>query len=231
MFSVVMIVRDEAAALPGALASVRGAPEVVICDTGSRDGTRDIARKAGARVVDYTWGNDFAAARTFAESHAAHDWIMRLDADERVVPCASRGLRAEDAIGIHQPRSSDFTAALCALLLEHDASPPVQGEPPSAEVISKVDRHRTAIVRGGLSKPVKLILDAAQLRPGDNFFDYGCGLGADVRALAALGYSVTGWDPVHAPTGEHSPSDVVNLGFVINVIEDPAERVEVLASA
>jgi glycosyltransferase involved in cell wall biosynthesis len=122
MFSVVMIVRNEAEALPGALASIRDAPEVVVCDTGSRDGTRDIARKAGARVVDYTWSNDFSAARTFAESHAAHDWIMRLDADERVAPCAPRGLRAEDAIGIHQPRSSDFTAALCALLFEHDAS-------------------------------------------------------------------------------------------------------------
>jgi DNA phosphorothioation-associated putative methyltransferase len=96
---------------------------------------------------------------------------------------------------------------------------------------ARVERHRTAIARGEISKPVKAILEAAQLNPSETFFDYGCGLGADVRALVALGYSASGWDPAHASTGERQPSDVVNLGFVLNVIEDPAERVEVLVAA
>jgi DNA phosphorothioation-associated putative methyltransferase len=94
-----------------------------------------------------------------------------------------------------------------------------------------VQRHRTALTRYDLSKPVKTLFEFDQLRPSDSFFDYGCGLGADVRALGDLGYDATGWDPVHAPTGLRSPADVVNLGYVLNVIEDPAERVETLISA
>jgi hypothetical protein len=46
-----------------------------------------------------------------------------------------------------------------------------------------------------------------------------------------MGYAASGWDPDHAPDDQRLPADVVNLGFVLNVIEDPAERVEVLSSA
>jgi len=95
----------------------------------------------------------------------------------------------------------------------------------------RIDRHRTALVRAEISKPTKTLLEYHQLRPGESFFDYGCGLGADVRALGALGHVASGWDPIHAPGDQRSPADVVNLGFVLNVIEDPAERVEVLSSA
>lgn len=84
MFSVVLIVRDEERRLGQALASLGEVPEVVVCDTGSRDGTIDIARAAYARIVTFDWCEDFAAARTFAESRASHDWIVRFDADERL---------------------------------------------------------------------------------------------------------------------------------------------------
>lgn len=97
--------------------------------------------------------------------------------------------------------------------------------------ISKVDRHRTAITRTEPSKPVKLLLELGQLPPGESFFDYGCGLGTDIVALKGLGYPASGWDPVHAPSQPRCEAAVVNLGFVLNVIEDPAERVEVLVSA
>jgi DNA phosphorothioation-associated putative methyltransferase len=105
------------------------------------------------------------------------------------------------------------------------------GESGSAVVAPKIARHLTAISRGELSKPVKVLFETSQIRPGETFFDYGCGLGADVRALAAMGFDASGWDPVHAAASERKSADVVNLGFVINVIEDPAERIEVLASA
>lgn len=95
----------------------------------------------------------------------------------------------------------------------------------------RVERHRTALVRGEISKPVKLLLECGQLRAGETLFDYGCGHGTDVRALGALGYAASGWDPVHAPEGALQAAPVVNLGFVLNVIEDPAERVEVLHAA
>ncbi|MEX2580471.1 MAG: DNA phosphorothioation-associated putative methyltransferase [Verrucomicrobiales bacterium] len=96
---------------------------------------------------------------------------------------------------------------------------------------SRIDRHRTALARSDLSMPVKSLLENDQLRPGDRIFDYGCGLGDDVAGLEALGYDATGWDPHFAPRAEKREAEVVNLGFVLNVIEDPAERVEVLVDA
>jgi DNA phosphorothioation-associated putative methyltransferase len=97
--------------------------------------------------------------------------------------------------------------------------------------LPKIERHRTALSRAGLSMPVRTLLQNGILRPSDSFFDYGCGLGDDVAALEALGYRASGWDPHYAPTEPKRESDIVNLGFVLNVIEDPAERVEVLVDA
>ena len=111
-----MIVRDEEKTLPGALASVCGSPEVVVCDTGSRDATRDIARKAGARVVEFTWCNDFSTARSYAESNATHDWILRLDADERIKSFPPRIIPAEKKTGIHLPCGPNFIESISALL-------------------------------------------------------------------------------------------------------------------
>ncbi len=95
----------------------------------------------------------------------------------------------------------------------------------------KIHRHKTALVRREISKPVKTLLELGQLRRGESFFDYGCGHGSDVEAIMRLGFTSTGWDPVHAPKQQKVPADVVNLGFVLNVIEDPAERIEVIIDA
>lgn len=56
-------------------------------------------------------------------------------------------------------------------------------------------------------------------------FDYGCGRGDDIAGLNEIGIQCTGWDPHYASENSISNADVVNLGFVVNVIEDPAERV------
>ena len=95
----------------------------------------------------------------------------------------------------------------------------------------RIARERTALVRTEASRPVKLILETGQLRRGDSFFDYGCGQGADVASVAALGFPAGGWDPHFAPDGVRGEASVVNLGYVLNVIEDPAERVETLLGA
>jgi len=95
----------------------------------------------------------------------------------------------------------------------------------------KIHRHKTALVRREISKPIKTLLELGQLRRGESFFDYGCGHGGDVEAIEKLGHESTGWDPVHAPKVAKQAADVVNLGFVLNVIEDPAERVEALLDA
>ncbi len=92
MFTVAFIVRDEEQHLPRALDSLGAVPDLVVCDTGSRDATVEVARAAGARVVHHVWNNDFAAARARAESLAAYDWIVRFDADERFTSTAPPGL-------------------------------------------------------------------------------------------------------------------------------------------
>jgi len=84
MFSVVFIVRNEERLLPSAVQSLGNVPEVVVCDTGSDDGTVREARALGATVCEYEWCNDFSAARAFAASQARFDWIVRFDADERL---------------------------------------------------------------------------------------------------------------------------------------------------
>jgi hypothetical protein len=98
---------------------------------------------------------------------------------------------------------------------------------PSAEdeATIVVDRHKTAMTRYDLSKPVKTLLEYGMLRAGTTFFDYGCGQGSDVRGLTSLGHRAEGWDPVHRSEIAKREADVVNLGYVLNVIEDPAERV------
>ncbi len=81
--SLCAIVRDEEADLPRCLASVAGVvDELCILDTGSRDRTVEIARAAGARVEEFQWTEDFAAARNASLAMATGDWILVLDADE-----------------------------------------------------------------------------------------------------------------------------------------------------
>ena len=94
-----------------------------------------------------------------------------------------------------------------------------------------VHRHRTAMGRSTLSRPVQLALASGLINPTATILDYGCGRGDDVRTLSGLGYDCVGWDPVHRPDGDRRSSELVNLGYVVNVIEDPSERVETLKTA
>ena len=92
-------------------------------------------------------------------------------------------------------------------------------------------RHRTAIVRGTLSRPVRLAVDLELIAADSTFFDYGCGRGEDVAGLADAGIHATGWDPHFNPDAPKTTAEVVNLGYVINVIADPAERCDTALDA
>lgn len=94
-----------------------------------------------------------------------------------------------------------------------------------------IERHRAAIYRRDLSRPVRLALSADLLKKDESFFDYGCGHGNDVKILAKQGYKTTGWDPHYYPQNKRLNADVVNLGYVLNVIENEHERREALTSA
>jgi len=83
--SVCMIVKNEEVMLDGALESVKDADEIIVCDTGSTDKTIAIAKQYTDKIyTDFTWCDDFSAARNHANSKATGDWILVIDADERV---------------------------------------------------------------------------------------------------------------------------------------------------
>jgi glycosyltransferase involved in cell wall biosynthesis len=88
-----MIVRNAAETLRACIESVRGVvDEIVIADTGSTDNTPAIARDCGARVIEFPWGNDFAAARNRSLAEVKADWALILDADEILDPAAVRAI-------------------------------------------------------------------------------------------------------------------------------------------
>jgi hypothetical protein len=78
-----VIARDEEQRLPECLESLAFCDEVVVVDSGSRDRTREIAAAAGARVFENPW-RGFAVQRNVALDHASGDWVLEIDADERV---------------------------------------------------------------------------------------------------------------------------------------------------
>ncbi|MDY6784104.1 MAG: DNA phosphorothioation-associated putative methyltransferase [Cyanobacteriota bacterium] len=94
-----------------------------------------------------------------------------------------------------------------------------------------IDRHKAAMVRKQLSRPTRAALEAGLFAPETTFFDYGCGYGVDCDRLAEQGYASSGWDPYYRPDTPRVPADIVNLSYIINVIEDPAERREALIQA
>lgn len=92
--TVAMIARDEESVIGPSLESVRAvADEILVLDTGSRDQTSSVARRAGATVHASPWNDDFSAARNAACRYATCDWILWLDAGERFAPEGVSALR------------------------------------------------------------------------------------------------------------------------------------------
>ncbi len=94
-----------------------------------------------------------------------------------------------------------------------------------------IQRHKTAIRRPGFSLPIKCLLRDGLLDRSKALFDYGCGHGQDIELLRDLNIPCEGWDPVHRQHVERTSADIVNLGYVINVIENPCERTDALCQA
>lgn len=112
------------------------------------------------------------------------------------------------------------------VVIDHSVRPDAGWTPPL-----KIQRHLAALRRDGLSTPIQALLRYGLINAGVSVFDYGCGRGSDVEGLQAAGVSAAGWDPHFAPQAPRTKADIVNLGFVLNVIERPIERVEALRSA
>lgn len=106
--SLVVITRDAAGSLADCLASAAFASDVVVVDSGSRDDTVEIARRFGARVIVERW-RGYGPQKAFAVAAAANDWVLCLDADERVTPELERAIRAAFASGA--PRAGAYAMA------------------------------------------------------------------------------------------------------------------------
>jgi glycosyltransferase involved in cell wall biosynthesis len=90
--SVTVITKNEAAHIAAAIASVKWADEILVVDSESSDRTLAIAGECGARTVVRGWSG-YGAQKNYAASIAAHDWILSLDADERVTPALADEIR------------------------------------------------------------------------------------------------------------------------------------------
>jgi len=96
--SLIVITRDAAHELAECLASAPFAAEAVVVDSGSSDDTVAVAVRCGARVVAHAW-EGYGAQKNFAVGEARHDWVLCIDADERVTPELAAAVRALFARG------------------------------------------------------------------------------------------------------------------------------------
>ncbi len=119
----------------------------------------------------------------------------------------------------------------CGVEIQDHAVVELVKEENSQLSMPKIERHKAAMLRNSLSKPVRLVLEADLFVDGDTFFDYGCGYGGDIQHIAQEGYTASGWDPYYQPDTPQINADIVNIGYVINVIESLGERREALLNA
>ena len=124
--SVTVITKNESAQIAAALASVRWADEIIVVDSESSDDTVDLARKVTERVIVRPWAG-YVAQKNFAASLASHDWILSLDADERVTAALAAEIQATLANPVHKGyRMSRVTWHLGRWIRSTDWYPDVQ---------------------------------------------------------------------------------------------------------
>jgi glycosyltransferase involved in cell wall biosynthesis len=119
--SVVIIARDEEKHLPAALDSVRWADEIVVVDSGSRDRTAAIARERGANVVVTDDWPGFGPQKNRALDLATRDWVLSIDADERVTPALRQEIEAivSSGGGAHEAYEIPRLSSYCGRFMRH----------------------------------------------------------------------------------------------------------------
>jgi glycosyltransferase involved in cell wall biosynthesis len=108
LLSAVLITRNAASQIEPCLASLAFADEILVVDSGSSDATRSIAERHGARVIQKDWLG-FGRQKQFAVDQAKHDWVLSVDADERVSVPLAASIRA----ALESPAAPVFRMARC----------------------------------------------------------------------------------------------------------------------
>jgi len=112
MISAVVLAKNEEENLKECLARLRWCDEILVVDDNSIDKTRKLAKKEGARVIERSLNNDFAAQRNFGLEAAKYDWIFFVDADEWVFPELAAEIQKEisktKAAGFYLKRIDNF---------------------------------------------------------------------------------------------------------------------------
>jgi hypothetical protein len=146
-----MIVRNGASDLGYCLASVNGlANEIVIADTGSTDGSTEIARQFGARVLTIPWEDDFAKARNVSLSQVQSDWVLILDADERLDASAKESLPsllANKRVTGYQVAIRNWVASLATTLWDRSARPNDGSYPAARAFAGFIDHENVRLFR------------------------------------------------------------------------------------
>ncbi len=110
-YSLVIVTLNAADLLQACVESAVGADEMLVVDSGSTDGTRELAARLGARVLHQDWLG-YGPQKRFAAEQARHDWVLSLDADERLTPelraAIEAALRAPEACAYELPRRNRF---------------------------------------------------------------------------------------------------------------------------
>ena len=151
LLSACMIVKDEIDNLERCLASLAGiADEVVIYDTGSTDGSVELARSLGAVVIEGYWDDDFSRARNASRQHCRGDWLLHIDADEeiddrRVAPAMRSMLASADVDLI----------AINLFNMEGTELAPVRD--PNARIIPRLMRRTRCMWNGALHEHPVLV--------------------------------------------------------------------------
>ena len=156
---------------------------------------------------DYPLRQEFCGVTKEGESIGLYENTRTIGFKQSWERLISRKGYLLDELGRLQPKAAIST------LIAPDLNTPVE-----------IARHKTAIDRNQLSAPMQLLARHGYLSGDTSILDYGCGKGDDLTELEAHGIDCIGWDPAHRPDTDLINSDIVNLGFVLNVIEDRTER-------
>jgi tetratricopeptide (TPR) repeat protein len=245
--SLVMIARNEARCIERCLLSVRAHVDAMfVLDTGSTDGTPEIARRAGACVETFAWCDDFSAARNAALERADADWSLVLDADEWLVggaaalhllraqePSYTGVLRVDNFYGAdaaHAARSASWLSRVLPRGARYEGR---IHEQPAAHwprrrlgVVVQHDGYMDAAMRDKQGRNEALLRRTLAERPDDAYLHYQLGKDLELRARFADAwphYERALRDAMHADPWRHDL--VLRALFTLKQLRQHAQAV------